>query len=127
MKKSTFKKRIMATITAMFMAVSMVCVKADAASVETDTISTQVACNLYVRESGNENVLGIMRLSKDSSGVYNVFTASKACGRTTVRVSDKNAMYVTSQKGYLYANQMVEVSKEVKNPTYAYGSCMVSY
>ncbi len=93
MKKNTFKKRMMATITAMFMAVSMVCMKADATSVETDTISTQVACNLYVRESGNENLLGIMRLSKDSSGVYNKFTASKACGRTTVRVSDKNAMY----------------------------------
>ncbi len=93
MKKNTFKKKILAAIMAMFMAVSMVCMKADAASVETDTISTQVACNLYVRESGNENLLGIMRLSKDSSGVYNKFTASKACGRTTVRVSDKNAMY----------------------------------
>ncbi|MBD5095870.1 MAG: hypothetical protein HDT40_02505 [Lachnospiraceae bacterium] len=128
MKKNTFKKRIIATMMAMFMAVSMVCIKADAKSVGTGTISTVAAgYTLHVRESGNTTELGVMYMHKNSKGVYNKFTASKKCGETTVRVSNVDAWYATSTIAELQSGKYVEISKEATNPTKVYGSCTVNY
>ncbi len=128
MKKNTFKKKIMAAMMAMFLAVGMVCVKADAASVETGTVSTATAgYTLYVRESGSTTLLGIMYMHKNARGVYNQFTAKKSCGTTTVSVSNMDAFYATSTVVRLGINQYVNVSKEATNPPYVYGSCTVNY
>ncbi|MDE6025842.1 MAG: hypothetical protein K2G45_10360 [Lachnospiraceae bacterium] len=128
MKKNTFKKRIMATIMAMLMAVSIVSIKADAASVGTGTISTMGPYNFYVREAGNTNLLGIMSLWKDSGKVYNKFTAKKKCSSVTLNVTNlSGGRPVSDTKADLGTNDSFTISKEATNPTYIYGSCTVYY
>lgn len=134
MKKNMFKKKIMATMLAMFMAVGMVCVKADAKTAGTGVRVSTTAYTLYVRENENNNLLGTMRMSihlskdkNDPSYVENRFTAAKDCKYTNVSVSDNGIYFETATKGELGANGAVAVVKYVNNPSKVYGACTVDY
>ncbi|MDE5873171.1 MAG: hypothetical protein K2H07_04590 [Lachnospiraceae bacterium] len=127
MKKNTFKKRIIATMMAMFMAVSMVCIKADAKTAGTGIRESITAYTLYVRENENTNLLGTMRMTIHSSYVQNTFTAAKACGYTNVSVSNNGIDFETASRGNLGAKGVVAVVKYVDNPSKVYGACTVDY
>ena len=127
MKKNTFKKRIIATMMAMFMAVSMVCIKADAETVGTGMRESITAYTLYVRENGNDNLLGKMRMTIHSSYVQNMFTADRDCGLVTVTVSEKASDFVTDSTPSLKDGYSIELTKYAKNPSKVYGACTVNY
>ncbi|MCM1082399.1 MAG: hypothetical protein NC393_06565 [Clostridium sp.] len=127
MKKNTFKKKIMAAMMAMFMVVSMVCIKADAETVGTGMRESITAYTLYVRENGNDKLLGKMRLSIHDSYVENRFTADRDCGLITVTVSEKNYDFKTSSTPSLGKYEAIAIMKYAKNPSKVYGSCTVNY
>ncbi|MBD5095872.1 MAG: hypothetical protein HDT40_02515 [Lachnospiraceae bacterium] len=127
MKKNTFKKRIIATMMAMFMAVSMVCIKADAKTAGTGIRESITAYTLYVRENENTNLLGTMRMTIHSSYVQNEFTAAKACGYTTVSVSNNGIDFISGAKPNLSAGDFCGAVKYANNPSKVYGACTVDY
>lgn len=127
MKKNMFKKKIMATMLAMFMAVGMVCVKADAKTAGTGMHHSITAYTLYVRENNNYNLLGTMHMSIHSGDVENSFTASRDCDLVTVTVSEKASDFVTGDTPSLDYGYTIVVTKPAKNPSEVYGSCTVNY
>lgn len=127
MRKNTFKKKIMAAMMAMLMAVGMVCVKADAETAGTGVRESSTAYTLYVRENYNYNLLGTMRMTIHSSYVQNEFTAAKACGYTNVSVSNNGIDFITGSKGSLSQGDYCGAVKYVNNPSKVYGACTVDY
>lgn len=127
MRKNTFKKKIMAAMMAMFMAVSMVCINADAETVGTGMRESMTAYTLYVRENNNYNLLGIMRMSIHSSDVQNKFTAARNCGLVTVTVSEKASDFVMDSIQSLKDGYAIELTKYANNPSKVYGACTINY
>ncbi len=127
MKKNTFKKKIMVAMMAMLMAVSMVCVKADAETVGTGMRESITAYTLYVRENENTNLLGTMRMTIHSSYVQNKFTAARDCGLVTVTVSERASDFVMDSIQSLKDGYSIELTKYAKKPSKVYGACTVNY
>ena len=127
MRKNTFKKKIMAAMMAMFMAVGMVSMKADAKTAGTGIRESITAYTLYVRENENNNVLGKMRMTIESSYVQNVFTADRDCGFTTVSVSEKASDFLTNSREGLKNGEFCKMIKYAENSNKVYGICTVDY
>ena len=127
MKKNTFKKKIMVAMMSMLIAVSMVCVKADAETVGTGMRESITAYTLYVRENGNTNLLGTMRMTIHDSYVENRFTAARDCELVTVTVSEKASDFVTDSTHSLRIHEAIAIMKYTKNPSKVYGACTVNY
>ncbi len=117
----------MAAMMAMLMAVSMVCVKADAETVGTGMRESITAYTLYVRENGNTNPLGTMRMTIHDSYVENRFTAARDCKLVTVTVSEKASDFVTDSTHSLKMEEAIAIMKYTKNPSKVYGACTVNY
>lgn len=122
-----FNKRIISGLLAATMFFGINTIPAKAKAVSTGVHHSSGTYVLYVRESGSEKLLGKMTLSKDSSHVYNTFTADRDCKTTSVSVSQTNSSYKTNSTAGVKVNGSVLVSKSVSNPTYIYGYCTVNY
>lgn len=123
-------KKLLAGILTLMVAVGMVSIRSNAATVITDVHSCICAgYTFYVRESGSTTDLGTMYLTKDSEKVSNTFTASKYCKSATVYVSDTGYGLTLNQKTLhgLNAGNSVKINKTVKEPTIVYGKCAVTY
>lgn len=126
MRKSN-KKKLLTGMMAAILVVGMNSVPANAASVTTDVHSSSGGYVLYVRKSGSDDLLGTMSFSKDSSYVYNTFTASQDCKTTTAYVSGSSTGYQSKTVSSLSIGASVIAKKKVSNPTVVYGYCTVGY
>lgn len=124
---NVFKKKVTATIMVILMAVSMVSIKSDAATVGSGLFESSGTYVVYVWEQGNKNLLGKMRMTKGDSWVQNAFEADKNCLTTTVSVSANNRDYETAAKNSVKKGTFLAVSLIYPNPTRIYGSCTVNY
>lgn len=122
-----FGKKVVAAILMIIMALNMTVFNVDAASVTTNVYSSSGPYTYYVREAGSATLLGTMYMHKTTSAVYNQFTASKACGKTTVYVSETNGGFSSKYANSLSVGSSVIVQKNVLNPTKEYGYCTVNY
>ena len=125
MKK--FSRRFLSGLLAATMFFGINTIPAKAKAVSTGVHHSSGTYVLYVRESGSEKLLGKMTLSKDSSHVYNTFTADQNCGATSISVSQSNSSYKTNSTTSVAKNGSVRVEKSVASPTYIYGYCTVNY
>lgn len=122
------KKIITCTLAvAMAMGAQAVPVNATSATVNTGVRSSAGAYTLYVRKSSTNEVLGTMKMWKDSTTVYNTFNASIYCSSATVAVSNVDASYTTKNGTKLYSGSSVLVQKSASKPAKVYGYCSVTY
>ena len=127
MKKIISKKKLVAGVLSAVLMFGMTVLPVNAESVTTNTYNTSSTYVLYVREIGSTDLLGTMTLSKDTSYVYNTFTASQPCKETTTFVSNMSSSYSPKTVTSLAINASVIAKKYVRNATNVYGYCTVEY
>ena len=128
-KKSRKLKRGIATIMVAMSMVFAIPTVSNATTVTTSKYSSSGTYYYYVRQSGSSTELGVMKLSHDSTTVYNTFTASKSLGAVKVYVTyNSDSGYKSNSVSSLSTNASVIASKSISG-TYSktYGYCSVTY
>ncbi len=123
----SIKKKLITCTLAVAMAMGAQAVPVNATTITTDVKSSSGGYTYYVRKSGTSAELGTMKLWKDSSTVYNMFTASTDCKTVNVYVSQSSSGFKSNSVGSLGTKASLLVTKSVSNPTKIYGYCSVTY
>lgn len=128
-KKKRLNKIIAAVVLSFMMAFGINVMPTKASTITSNVYNTGGAAGytIYIRKHENGQALGTMYLHKNSSYVYNEFTAISVCDYVAVHVSNTNSGYVSATGSNLRIDDYVVARKTVSNATDTYGYCSVSY